>query len=350
MSTFHRELGDLADPFSNITPVVVDGLELGLLVEALRKMFLIRKAEIAIADLYEAGETRTPCHLAIGQEGVAAGVCAMLNADDALYGTHRSHSQFLAMDCPVDQLIAEVMGKETGCSKGFGGSMHLTGVEYGFGGSVPIVGGTISIAVGAAFAKKLDGGSSVGVCFFGDGATEEGTFHESLNLAALYKAPAIFVCENNLYSSHMDVVDRQLSDRMARFAEAHKVNTEVVDGNNVPEVMRAMSRLLEVSRNGGGPGFLEAVTYRWRGHVGPDENIDVGVRRSEQDVQAWKKRDPIARLESALIAAELISASDARKMEAKVDQEIASAIDAARLAVAPSAELLLGLVYAGGQS
>ncbi|MGY8986141.1 MAG: thiamine pyrophosphate-dependent dehydrogenase E1 component subunit alpha [Sphingomonadales bacterium] len=345
MKKFYKELGDLSNPHSPVSEICIDGQDVAQLTKCLDDMILIREAEVAIADMSVAKMMGTPCHLAIGQEGVAAGVCSQLTADDLLFGTHRSHSQFLAMGCPVNELMAEILGKVTGCSKGMGGSMHLTGVEHGFGGSVPIVGGTISIAVGAGLAAKLDGKGNVGVCFFGDGSTEEGTFHESLNLAVLYDLPVLFVCENNFYSSHMDVEERQPSDRMARFAEAHKINTRVVDGNDVPAVIKATQELLEKTRNGEGPGFLEAVTYRWRGHVGPDENIDVGVRRSQEDIDAWKKRDPIARLKNALIKASHLSQDDFQKMEANVDSKIKAAIEAAQKALQPSEKLLHDIVY-----
>jgi TPP-dependent pyruvate/acetoin dehydrogenase alpha subunit len=345
VKSFERELGPLSDPYSPVSNVEIAGLESSDLIDSLEIMVLIREAEVAIGELSEKKLTNTPCHLAIGQEGVAAGVCSQLSKEDRLFGTHRSHSQYIAMGCPVEELIAEVMGKATGCSNGMGGSMHLTGLANGFAGSVPIVGGTMSIAVGAGFAAKLDGSDSVGVCFFGDGSTEEGTFHESLNLAILYEIPVLFVCENNFYSSHMDIIERQPSDRMARFPEAHKINTRVVDGNDVPAVMRATQDLLKAMRRGDGPGFLEAVTYRWRGHVGPDENIDVGVRRSQADIDAWKKRDPIERLKNALVGANKLTEVDYQLMFSQIKDRLSAATDAAIKAPYPTEQLLHGIVY-----
>src|SRR5690606_8272404 len=161
----------------------------------------------------------------------------------------------------------------TGCSKGMGGSMHLYAKEHGFWGSVPIVGATISMAVGAGLAAQMDKPDrkdmDVGVAYFGDGAAEEGVLHESLNFAAKFKVPVIFVCENNLFSSHLHILLRQPKDKVARYAESHDVNVEVVDGNDIEAVSKAAKRLVDAARNGEGPGFLEAVTYRWRGHVGP---------------------------------------------------------------------------------
>ena len=170
-------------------------------------------------------------------------------------------------------------GVELAPPKAWADPMHLFAEETPFCGSVPIVAGTVPLAVGAALAAKLDGSPEVGIAYFGDGACEEGIVHESLNLASQMKLPVLFVVENNFYSSHMDIKLRQPSDRTARFADAHLIDTEVVDGNNVVEVANAAGRLIEQARTGKGPGFLECVTYRWRGHVGPDENIDVGIRR-----------------------------------------------------------------------
>ena len=180
--------------------------------------------------------------------------------------------------------------------------MHLYAGKNGFAGSVPIVGGTVPLAVGAALASKLDGKNDVGVAFFGDGACEEGIIHESLNLASIMKLPVIFVVENNLYSSHLDINLRQPSDRTARFAEANMINTKVVDGNNIVEVSNAARELIKIAREGGGPGFIEAVTYRWLGHVGANPNVDVGLRRSQNEIKAWKKLDPIKRLIEAMVS------------------------------------------------
>jgi pyruvate dehydrogenase E1 component alpha subunit len=199
--------------------------------------------------------------------------------------------------------------------------------------------------VGAGLAAKLDGSGDVGIAYFGDGACEEGVVHESLNLASVMKLPVLFVVENNLYSSHLDINLRQPSDRVARFGEAHGVATRVVDGNDVIEVARVAGELIERARAGGGPGFIEAVTYRWRGHVGPDENIDVGLRRSSEEVAAWKKRDPIARLEAALETRGVAAAEIEGRLAAA-----AAAVTAARAraydAPWPPASALLDHVYA----
>ncbi len=204
------ELGRLADPACYTETPDITGLSTDMLVEKLRDMVVIRTAEEVIAEMTAAGEIKCPTHLAIGQEAASVGVAAHLRTSDRAFGCHRSHSHYLAMGASLDGLMAEVLGKATGCSKGFGGSMHLYGKDAGFYGSVPIVAGTVPLAVGAAMASKMDGprgddGLDVGVAFFGDGACEEGVFHESLNMAAAFRLPLVFVVGNNLFFSHLDI-------------------------------------------------------------------------------------------------------------------------------------------------
>jgi TPP-dependent pyruvate/acetoin dehydrogenase alpha subunit len=339
-------LGPLADPQEFTQPIALRNVATESLLADLEKMVLIRCVEEAIASLVVSGEARCPCHLAVGQEAVAVGVARHLTSRDRLYGAHRSHSQFLALGGTPESLIAEILGKETGCSKGMGGSMHLVDESCGFGGSVPIVAGTVPVAVGAAMAFKIRKLPHVGVAFFGDGACEEGVVHESMNLASSMKLPVLFVVENNLFSSHLDIHLRQPGNRVARFAEAHAIAAEVVDGNDVLAVADAADRLVSRARRGEGPGFIEAVTYRWLGHVGADANIDVGVRRSLHEVALWKKRDPIARLEAALTSERGVEAARLGEIRGKVKMIVEDALSAARSAPYPSADALLGRVYA----
>lgn len=339
-------LGELADPAHHTSPLDLRNHATETLLAELEAMLLIRAVEEVVGELSDSGETKCPCHLCIGQEAVAVGVARHLTSNDRLYGGHRSHSQFLALGGEPEALLAEVLGKESGCSKGMGGSMHLYGAEFGFGGSVPIVAGTVPIAVGAALAFKRRGLPHVGVAFFGDGACEEGVVHEALNLASIMALPALFVVENNLFSSHLDIHLRQPGNRVARFAEAHGVATEVVDGNDVVAVAEAAERLIGRARRGEGPGFLEAVTYRWRGHVGADENVDVGVRRSAEEIVRWKRRDPVARLEAALGADRAVSRETFDVMRSRIDERLRLALEAARQAAYPDRAALLDRVYA----
>src|SRR5205823_14066932 len=203
-----------------------------------RTMVRVRRFEERVAQLVEAGEVRTPCHLSIGQEAIAVGVCAAVGREDYVWGGHRSHGHYLAKGGDLLAMMAELYGKATGCSKGRGGSMHLVAPEVGILGTVPLVAATIPLAVGTALASKLRGDDRVSVSFFGDGATEEGHFHESLNLAAVYRLPVLFVCENNLYSSHMHLLERRACDNVDRAGEAHGLPSVRVDGNGVVAVYR----------------------------------------------------------------------------------------------------------------
>lgn len=299
----NSELVHLGDPTAKTDILPLDTGDIPGARKMYADMVLIRLTEATLGDLVLAGEIGCPCHLAIGQEAVAVGVSRHLSVNDHAFGAHRSHGHFLAAGGTPESLIAEAMGKATGASGGFGGSMHLRANGTAFRGSVPIVAGTVPLAAGAALAAKLRGNDSIGLAWFGDGACEEGVVHETLNLAAVMKLPIIFVVENNLYASHLDIRQRQPSDSVSRFAKAHRIESRLVDGNDALAVSNAARDLVARARAGHGPGFLESVTYRWRGHVGPDENIDVGLRRSATELAAWKQRDPIARLRRALVKA-----------------------------------------------
>lgn len=343
------ELGALADPDALPIEIEVASFEQNVLLRFLQDMLTIRLAEESVAGLIERGLVGAPCHLGIGQEAVAVGVSASLTSKDRVFGGHRSHSHYLAMGGDVYRLLAEVLGKEDGASRGMGGSMHLYGKEIGFYGSVPLVGATIPLAVGAAIAARLEGAEAIGVAYFGDGATEEGVFHESMNLAAAQCYPVLFVCENNLFSSHLDINLRQPSDRIGRFGEAHRMNTRTVDGNDVVAVANAARQLVEGARQGCGPGLLEAVTYRHRGHVGAKEDIDVGVRRKLEDVQKWKERDPIDRLAKALINAKWLTQIELERIYEVTRDQIHDAAQRAERAAYPAQSALLDCVYAGSR-
>jgi pyruvate dehydrogenase E1 component alpha subunit len=344
---FRDTLGALADPTAFTEPLELAQVESSWALDRLGDMLRIRVAEEVIGELAESGEARCPCHLGIGQEAVAVGVSAHLRPTDRIFGGHRSHSHYLALGGSLLELFAEVLGKEAGASRGMGGSMHLYGPDVGFHGSVPIVGATIPIATGAGLACKMDGAGGVAVSYFGDGATEEGVLHESLNLAAVMKLPVLFVCENNLFSSHLDIHLRQPENRVARFADAHDVRARVVDGNDVVAMARAAEELISAARAGEGPGFLEAVTYRWRGHVGPKEDVDVGVYRRPADLVAWKHRDPVRRLADALRARGVLAADGLARLTARQRQECDQALEQARKSPYPPVSNLLGLVYSG---
>ncbi len=345
-----ESLDALADPSNHTQP-----LDLGPWSgEETRKFYAmmvrIRMVEDRLGQMVESGDIVCPAHLAIGQEAPPTGISHWLTPQDRVFGAHRSHGHYLALGGNVYQLFAEVLGRADGCSHGMGGSMHLYAPEVGFQGSVPIVAATVPVAVGAALAAKKDGKPHVAVAYFGDGAVEEGVVHESLNLASQMNLPVLFVCENNLYASHMDIAQRQPNDRTARIAEAHSVATAVIDGNDVLAVADAAGDLIHRARCGEGPGYLEAVTYRWRGHVGPDENIDVGLRRSSEELAAWKLRDPVRRLREAMVARGDFSADEADAVASDVGREIDDAAARAYDAPWPKADALLDYVYVNRRS
>src|SRR5262249_7878072 len=255
-------------------PLDIGGANPTTLVEQLKDMLLIRVVEEWIGDMVTAGKIVCPCHLGIGQEAIAVGVSSFLRKTDRIFGTHRSHAHYLALGGDVYGLLAEVLGKADGCSRGMGGSMHLYDGGNGFMGSVPIVAGTVPLAVGGALAAKMDRRGDVAVAYFGDGATEEGAFHESLNLASVFKLPILFVCENNLFSSHLHISLRQPESATARFAAAHRVAYEILDGNDVVAVARSAERLVAAARARHGPGFFQALPSPSPGHPPPPHDAD----------------------------------------------------------------------------
>jgi len=313
------------------------------LLEFYSKMLLIRRVEEQVGQLVEQGEARCPCHLYIGQEAVAVGVCAALKRGDTVWGTHRSHGHYLAQGGDVFVFFAEILGRSTGCARGRGGSMHLFAPAQGILGTVPIVAGTIPLAVGAGLASKMRGGDAVSVAFFGDGATEEGHFHEALNLATLYNLPVIFVCENNLYASHMHLRQRRIADNLDEMAAAYKLPSPRLDGNDVLAVFDAASEAVERARSGRGPSFLECRTFRWRGHVGPAWDMDVGVKRREE-LHVWMEKCPIKRVRR-LLAEKGVEEQALVEVEQNISRVVEEAQTAALDAPFPEESELLDHVF-----
>lgn len=308
-----------------------------------RMMVLIRAVENRIGELVLAGEIKTPCHLSIGQEAIPAGVCAALQPDDSLWGGHRSHGHYLAKGGDLRAMMAEIFGKATGCARGRGGSMHLVDTAQGIFGTVPLVAATIPLAVGAALSAKLRGTGQIAVAFFGDGATDEGHFHESLTLAALYRLPVLFVCENNFYSTHLTMKERRAKDNIVESADLHGLSGERVDGNDVMAVQSAAQQAVQRARAGAGPTLLECRTYRWRGHVGPAADLEVGEDR-RRELDEWRQRDPIARCRERL-RAQGLSSERFESLEAAVRDEVEEAVTFARQSPAPDDSELLHHVY-----
>ena len=256
-------------------------------------MLRIRLVEESIANKYSEQKMRCPTHLSIGQEAIAVGVCANLTSQDQVLSTHRAHAHYLAKGGCLNSMMAEIYGKASGCSKGMGGSMHLIDTSVGFMGSTAIVGNTIPVAVGLALEKKLTRKKSIACVFFGDGATEEGAFYESVNFAIIHSLPILFICENNLYSVYSGLEVRQPVDRkIYKMVSAMGISAQHGNGNDVEEVARKVKHAKTMILKSGGPQFLEFDTYRWREHCGPNFDNNIGYRE-ESEFLKWKKKDPL---------------------------------------------------------
>tara|TARA_B110000008_G_scaffold277065_1_gene317585 strand:- start:2931 stop:3968 length:1038 start_codon:yes stop_codon:yes gene_type:complete len=338
-------LEDLIDPTRLHEPLDVKGYDKSFLLELLERMVLIRCAEEKLAKERELGSIKGPVHLSAGQEAIAVGLSQNLRKTDRVFGAHRSHSHLLSLNASVYKLFAEVLARDSGFSRGMGGSMHLIDLESGFYGSAPIVSGTVPLAVGAAFDAKRNNTNDIGVSYLGDGALEEGVVHESLNLAKVLPAPVLFVVENNLYASHMHMSHRQPSESTIRFAEANLILNKMVDGNNVLHVFEASKELIEISRSKKEPTFLEAFTYRHYGHVDWRKDIDVGVERTEKNIINWEKRDPITRLFKGMVEENIISDTDLEDIRINIIKGIEVAWDKAMQDPYPSEQDMLDRVY-----
>ena len=290
-----------------------------------RTMHLIRFVEERIADLYSEWEMRCPVHLSSGQEAAAAGTGAALRPGDQAISGHRSHGHYLAKGGDLKAMMAEIYGKATGCAGGKGGSMHLIDRDAGFLGSAPIIGSTIAIGVGAALSAHILREDRVVMIYFGDGAVETGVFYESLNFAALKKLPAIFVCENNLYSVYSPMSVRQPERPISGLAASHGIEAHVADGNDAETVYGLSRDAVEKARNNGGPTFLEFQTYRYREHCGPNYDNDIGYR-SELEYETWRGRDPIAAYRQSLLINHVLTEHEVREIEAQISAEMEAAV------------------------
>lgn len=305
-----------------------------------RSLRLIRRVEEEVARIYPSDQIKSPVHLSIGQEAVSVGVCDALRADDVVAPTYRGHAAFLAKGGSLPGLMAELYGKAGGVAGGKGGSMHLIDMKANVLGASAVVGTTIPIAVGYALAAKRAGSDRVVVAFFGDGATEEGVFAESLNFASLHKLPVLFVCENNFYAIHTPVTRRWATQRLCERVETYGIPAHAVDGADVLELRALTAHLVGRMRGGAGPAFIECRTYRWREHVGPNEDFDAGYR-GRADLAPWVENDQVPKIGSLL-------APDRRAaIDAEIEREIAEAVSFAEASPFPQAEALYTNVFAG---
>lgn len=300
-----------------------------------RDMLRIRRLEERIKAMYHLREMRSPPHLCMGHEAVAVGVCAALRAADAVFPYYRSHGWYLAKGGDIKAMMAELYGRKTGCSGGWGGSMHLIDLSAGVMGTSAIVAGTISHAAGVALTFRMRNQDSVAVAVFGDGATEEGVFHETLNFAALRKLPVIFVCENNLYATNTHIRDRQAQPEIYRHAERFGMPGVQADGNDVLAVHAQATRAIARARRGEGPTLLEFHTYRIFEHCGVNEDDDLGYRTLEE-VNAWRARGPLVR------AHDLVTDVERARMTEEIEAEIDGACAHAQSAPWPNTLLVEG--------
>jgi pyruvate dehydrogenase E1 component alpha subunit len=310
----------------------------------LQQMLEIREVELLLSREASIKTFGTPIHLGIGQEAIAVGISKSIKIGDTIFGNHRSHAHYLAQGGSVLSLFAEILGKASGCSGGRGGSMHLSNPSVGVIGTMPIVAGTIPLAAGAALSHKVRKNGQVAVSYFGDGAVEEGVFHETLNMASQMNLPILFVCENNEFSSHLHVTERQPSAQMSRFAIAHGIKWQSVDGNNLQEVSQIAKELIEYTRLSSMPAFLEAHTYRLYGHVGFEIDETVGLNRRE-DLVKWRERDPITREISRTLDLGAISESSITKVRDEIREKVSQDWNQALDSPYPEKYQLLRNVY-----
>lgn len=307
----------------------------------LRNMIRIRRLEEKSAELYSQGKIRGFLHLYIGEEAVAAGAIPLLSPDDAIVATYREHGHALVRGMPAGVIMAEMYGKANGCCRGRGGSMHLFDASLRFYGGNAIVAGGLPLAVGLALADKLQNRQRVTTCLFGDGAVDEGEFHESLNLAALWKLPVLFFCENNLYAMGTALERHESQTKIFAKADAYSIASAAVDGMDVMAVHRAMQTALAHVRNGQRPYLLEVRTYRFRAH----SMYDAELYRDRQEVEEWKHRDPIDLFINHIRHLGLLAKDDLQEMERSVASEIAAAVDFAESGTWEPVEDLLKDVY-----
>lgn len=312
------------------------------LVKMYKQMVKIRLFEEAMKDLYFRGTVPGTMHLYIGQEAVAVGVCANLRKEDYVLSTHRGHAHSIAKHVELKKIAAEILGKVTGCCRGRAGSMHLSDPSEGLLYSSAIVGAGVPLAVGAGLSIKLKKTNQVAVAFFGDGASNTGSFHEGLNLASIWNLPAVFVCENNLYAISLSAKKSTSIEDIATRAAAYNMPGVTVDGNDVIATYKASRKAVERARKGGGPTLIECKTYRWLGHYIGDVKTPY---RTKEELEEWKKKCPIKRLEVKLIEDGIATEDFIRKIKEDIEIEIKEAVDFAIASPDPSPEELDKFVF-----
>lgn len=317
------------------------------LVEMYTGMLTIRRFEERALELLKAGALPGAVHTYIGEEAVAVGVCANLRPDDRITSTHRGHGHIIAKGGDVKRMMAELFGRRTGYCKGKGGSMHIASFSIGILGACGIVGGGLPIATGSGLAAKLQGSDQVTVCFFGDGAANEGTFHESVNLASIWKLPVIYVCENNMYAMSTPASYALSVKDVAERGAAYRIPGVVVDGQDVVAVFEAAAEAVGRARGGSGPSLIECKTYRYMGHVGGEEIFRAVPYRTAQEIEEWKhSRDPIANFEAKLLKMGALTEEEAVTIDKQIKSQMEDAVSFAQQSPLPSPEEALEDLFA----
>jgi pyruvate dehydrogenase E1 component alpha subunit len=314
------------------------------MIELYKMMVEIRLFEEKVQDLYARGLVPGSVHLYIGQEAIAAGVCAHLRKDDYITSTHRGHGHLIAKGADLRHMMAELFGRRTGYCKGKGGSMHIADFDLGILGSNGIAGGGIPLAVGAGLSSKMRGTDQVTVCFFGDGASNNGTFHEGLNFASVHRVPVVFICENNLYGISVSQKQHQAIRDISIRSVAYNMPGITIDGNDVLAVYQTSGKAIEQARAGKGPTLVECKTYRWRGHYEGDPNQGRRYRTTEE-IQTWIKKCPIKRFEEKLIKEKVLNKNKTRHIREEIEKKIEEAVAFANQSPFPDPQDIFEDVY-----
>jgi pyruvate dehydrogenase E1 component alpha subunit len=312
------------------------------MIEMYRKVLEIRQFEQRVNDLFLQGVVPGTLHLYTGQEAVAVGVCANLRKEDFIVSTHRPHGHYIAKGGNMEKIMAEILGKETGCCRGKGGSMHVCDFSMGVPPAIAIVAANVPIAAGMALSYKLKGTDQVVACFFGDGAVNHGAWHEGVNIAAIWKLPVIFVCENNLYAASTHITKTLPLERIADRAKAYGIPGVVVDGNDVLVVFNAVREAVERAKRGLGPTLIECLTYRHGGH----SRGDPGTYRPKEEVKQWLEKDPVARFKTKLLERGFMTEKEATLIEGEVALKIDQATKYAKESSFPTPASALEDVFA----
>lgn len=307
-----------------------------------KQMWLIRFFEEKVDEFFAKGMIHGTTHLSVGQEASAVGAIAVLEEEDKITSTHRGHGHCIAKGAEVNPMMAELFGRTTGYCKGKGGSMHIADVEKGNLGANGIVGGGFAIAAGAALTSQMKRQGYVVLCFFGDGASNEGSFHEALNLASIWKLPVVFICENNQYGMSGPVKDMTNIENIAERAAGYGIPGKVVDGNDVFDVMNGVEEAVERARNGEGPSIIEAKTYRWKGH----SKSDAKKYRTREEETEWREKDPIERMRLVLVGEGLLTEEEAEKIRQDAKKEVEDSVEYALSSPEPTMDDLMEDIYA----